>query len=267
LTFSVTSLAQETCKVQFSVVWKDELNNITQGLSPDDVKWFSAKVAPKYPGICYTVPSAKPWLVFYIMRNSEIRSGTRMESVPVHGIDYNGTLPATEEVFNSRTRIGRFLMQEMIGRVRPELGASTSIPGAVLATSLIVAGWAYLILTGNVTTIWPMFGIANQLLASVALALGTTIIINIGRAKYAWVTFLPLCFVTTTTLTAGFLSVRDNFWPMATGANEAIHLQGYVNTSCTVIMMVCVVIILISAARRCLMVLTGRIPALELAEA
>ena len=73
-----------------------------------------------------------------------------------------------------------------------------------------------------------MFGVANQLLASVALAVGTTIIINIGRAKYAWVTFLPLCFVSTTTLSAGYLSVRDNFWPMAVGANPALQLQGYV---------------------------------------
>ena len=62
-----------------------------------------------------------------------------------------------------------------------------------------------------------MFGVANQLLASVALAVGTTIIINIGRAQYAWVTFLPLCFVSMTTLTAGCMSVRDNFWPMAVG--------------------------------------------------
>ena len=100
-----------------------------------------------------------------------------------------------------------------------------------------------------------------------ALGVATTIIINIGRAKYAWITFLPLCFVATTTLTAGFLSVRDNFWPMAVGDNPSLHVQGYVNSFCTVTMMVCVVIILTASVRRWLMVLTGRIPALELAEA
>jgi carbon starvation protein len=108
-----------------------------------------------------------------------------------------------------------------------------------------------------------MFGIANQLLAAVALAVGTTIIINIGRAKYAWITFVPLCFVSTTTLTAGYMSVRDNFWPMAVGANPAVRVQGYVDSICTAIMMACVVIILTSAARRWLMVLTGRIPVFE----
>ena len=112
----------------------------------------------------------------------------------------------------------------------------------------MVLGWAYFIWTGSISTIWPMFGIANQLLAAVALAVGTTIIINMGRAKYAWVTFLPLCFVAVTTLTAGFMTVRDNFWPMAVGANPALHVQGYVNSICTSIMMVCAVIILAANA-------------------
>src|SRR5947208_15042912 len=137
----------------------------------------------------------------------------------------------------------------------------------MVAALIIVAGWAYFIWTGSISTIWPMFGVANQLLAAVALAVGTTIIINAGRARYAWVTFLPLCFVTTTTLTAGYMSVRDSFWPMAVGDNPALQVQGYVNTICTVTMMICVVIILAASARRWLRVLTGRVPVLELAEA
>ncbi len=70
----------------------------------------------------------------------------------------------------------------------------------------------------------------------------------------------PLCFVAATTLTAGYMSVRDNFWPKAIGANPALRVQGYVDSICTVIMMVCVVIILTSAARRWLLVLSGKIP-------
>ena len=104
------------------------------------------------------------------------------------------------------------------------------IPGSVISTLLVVVSWAYFIWTGSISTIWPMFGIANQLLAAVALAVGTTIIINPGKARYAWVTLLPLAFVSITTLTAGVLSVRDNFWPMAIGPNPAAHVQGYVNT-------------------------------------
>ncbi len=165
------------------------------------------------------------------------------------------------------TRVGRFLLQEAGGRVWTKFGETNWMPGAMASTLALVLAWAYFIWTGSISTIWPMFGIANQLLASVALAVGTTIIINIGRAKYAWVTFLPLCFVSTTTLAAGYMSVRDNFWPMAVGANPALQVQGYVNSICTVIMMVCAVIILASAARRWVMVLTGKIPVFELVEA
>jgi carbon starvation protein len=165
------------------------------------------------------------------------------------------------------TRVGRFLLQEFGGKVWKPFGETNWLPGSMVSTAALVFAWAYFIWTGNISTIWPMFGVANQLLASVALAVGTTIIINIGRAKYAWVTFLPLCFVSTTTLTAGWMSVRDNFWPMAVGENPALHVQGYVNSICTLIMMFCAVLILASAARRWLMVLTGKVPALELAEA
>jgi carbon starvation protein len=164
------------------------------------------------------------------------------------------------------TRVGRFLLQEFGGRVWTRVGDPNWLPGSMVSTGVLVFAWAYFIWTGNISTIWPMFGVANQLLASVALAVGTTIIINIGRARYAWVTFLPLCFVSTTTLAAGYMSVRDNFWPMAVGLDPALHMQGYVNSICTVIMMVCAVIILGSAARRWQLVLTGRAPQLELAE-
>jgi carbon starvation protein len=123
------------------------------------------------------------------------------------------------------------------------------MPGAVIATLLVVSSWSYFIWTGSISTIWPMFGIANQLLATVALAVGTTVIINSGRGQYAWVTLAPMCFVATTTLTAGFLSVRDNFWPMAMGARPGLEVQGYMNTGLTVVMMTCVAIILVAAIR------------------
>jgi carbon starvation protein len=167
---------------------------------------------------------------------------------------------------DSGTRIGRFLIQEFGGRVWKPLGRTDWLPGNILATAVMVLGWGYFIWTGNISSIWPLFGVANQLLAVVALAVGTTLIINLGRAKYAWVTFLPLCFVTVTTLTAGYLSVRDNFWPMTSAPDASLHVQGYVNSICTVIMLVCAVIILTATARRSLGVLSGRFRILELSE-
>ena len=110
-------------------------------------------------------------------------------------------------------------------------------------------------------------GIANQLLAVVALAVATTLIINSGRTQYAWVTFLPLCFVATTTLSAGWMNVTDNFWPLTYAPDPSLHIQGYVNSTCTSIMLVCAVIILLATARRCLQVLTGRAPVRQFQEA
>jgi carbon starvation protein len=157
------------------------------------------------------------------------------------------------------TRVGRFLVQEFLGRFYAPAGRKEWMPGAIVATLMVVTAWSYFIWNGSISTIWPMFGIANQLLASVALAIGTTIIINMGKARYAWVTAVPLAFVATTTLTAGVLSVRDNFWPMAVGPDPSRHFQGYLNSALTVIMMVCVLVILVNALWRCTQVLRGRI--------
>ncbi|HVB37294.1 MAG TPA: carbon starvation CstA 5TM domain-containing protein, partial [Vicinamibacterales bacterium] len=150
------------------------------------------------------------------------------------------------------------------------LGKTTWIPGSILTTLLVVVGWSYFIWTGSISTLWPMFGIANQLLATVALAIGTTVIINVGKAKYAWVTAAPLVFVGVTTLSAGWLSVRDNFGPMAIGPDQALHVQGWVDSTCTVIMMVCVFLILGAALNRWVKYFSSRgqeVPAIEASEA
>ena len=130
----------------------------------------------------------------------------------------------------------------------------------------MVLALGYFIWTGSISTIWPLFGVANQLLAVGGLAVARRSSSTWGAQKYAWVTFLPLCFLAVTTLTAGYLNIRDNYWPMAIGPNPALHVQGYVNTICTVIMMVCAVIILGATAHRSLGVLRGRLPRLSLAE-
>jgi len=158
------------------------------------------------------------------------------------------------------TRVARFLVQEFLGQFYEPMARQEWVPGSVVSTLLVVFAWGYFIWTGSIGTIWPMFGIANQLLASVALAVGTTIIINSGKARYAWVTLLPLSFVAVTTLTAGVLSVRTNFWPMAVGPDPSRHFTGYLNSGLTVMMMVAVLVVLVNAAWRCIGVLTGRIP-------
>jgi len=146
------------------------------------------------------------------------------------------------------TRVARFLVQEYAGRVWKPLEKTDWLPGSLLSTGVVVFAWGYFIWTGSISTIWPMFGTANQLLAGVALAVATSAIINAGRARYAWVTFVPMVFVTLTTLIACYLNIVDNFWPLT--SDSATALQGYVNSVLTAIIMACAVAILVEALRR-----------------
>ena len=99
-------------------------------------------------------------------------------------------------------------------------------------------------------------GTANQLLAGVALAVATSAIINAGKVKYAWVTLVPMLFVSTTTLIAGWENIFDNFLPLT--QNPKTQVQGYINSTLTAIMMVCAVIILLEAFRRWYNVLVNK---------
>src|SRR5438309_946680 len=146
------------------------------------------------------------------------------------------------------TRVARFLLGEFGGRFYKKLGEPNWHPGAVLTTALVVTAWAAFIWSGSISTIWPMFGIANQLLAAVALCVASTIVINAGNARYSWVTIVPLSFVASTTLVAGYLSIRDIFWPLTQKSETA--LQGYIDTSLTALIMTAAVIILIDSVRR-----------------
>src|SRR6476660_6456851 len=146
------------------------------------------------------------------------------------------------------TRVARFLVGEFGGRFYKKLEEPNWLPGSVVTSALVVASWAAFIWSGSISTIWPMFGVANQLLAAVALCVATTIVINSGRAKYAWVTIIPLAFVSTTTLVAGYQSITDIFWPLAQKPQTSV--QGLINTSLTVIIMVAAVIIMLDSIRR-----------------
>jgi carbon starvation protein len=146
------------------------------------------------------------------------------------------------------TRVARFLVQEFGGRIWKPFEKTDWLPGAILSTVMVVFGWAYFIWTGNISTIWPMFGTANQLLAGVALAVASSAIINAGKVRYVWVTLVPMTFVSVTTLAAGWLNVVDNFIPLT--VDPGTRVQGYVNSTLTVVMMICAVVILVEAFRR-----------------
>jgi carbon starvation protein len=156
------------------------------------------------------------------------------------------------------TRIARFLLQEAMGQVHPRFGKTDWWPGAVFATAVVTFGWGALVWGGSINTIWPMFGIANQLLAVIALCLLTTRLVNSGMAKYAPVTLLPMLFVATTTLTAGSTMLRQ----FAADINDPDKKwTGILNFSLTLFVIVCVATLLLMAVARWLAVLRGVIPA------
>jgi carbon starvation protein len=158
------------------------------------------------------------------------------------------------------TRVGRFLLGEALGRtVRKDFARHDWLPGSLLTSAVIVLGWGSLIWAGTISTLWPMFGVANQLLACVALCVATTILVNSGKGRYAWTTLLPLGFVSVTTLTAGWMSVSDIFLPMT--RDPARATQGWVDTLFTSVLMLAAVVVLVASARKWLGVRAARLAA------
>jgi carbon starvation protein len=155
------------------------------------------------------------------------------------------------------TRIARFLLQEMLGGVYPKFAKTDWMPGAVVSTFVITAGWGVLVATGSIDTIWPMFGIANQVLAVVALALVTTLLVNTGRGRYAPVTLLPMLFVIATTMTAAAQMATFTFPAMI---RSGAVLTGTLSLVMMVFVVACVLALLMLALTRWILVAKGVIP-------
>lgn len=159
------------------------------------------------------------------------------------------------------TRVARYVLQELMGRVHKPFANNAWLPGNLIATTVVVGGWGYLIYTGTISTIWPLFGTGNQLLATIALAITTTFLINMGKAKYAGFTAAPMLFVGITTVTAGVLSIRTIFWPLTSKPGQVF--TGYLDSTLMGIFIIGVVLVLFDAARQWIAVLRGAEPPAE----
>ena len=146
------------------------------------------------------------------------------------------------------TRVARFLVQETIGLAYKPFAKTDSVFGAIVASALVVFSWAYFIWTGSIQTIWPLFGMANQMLACLALCVATTMLINAGKAKYAWVTGMPMVFIAIIEMTAGYQNIAINYWPMTNDPKTSFN--GYLNTLIVASLMTGLVIVMIGSARK-----------------
>jgi len=181
------------------------------------------------------------------------------------------------------TRVGRFLVQDFLGAAYKPLGDTGSLLGGTLATALFVGAWGWFLYQGvvdplgGINSLWPIFGIANQLLAVLALALGTTVLIKMGRARYTWTTLLPLGWLLSVTLSAGLMKIFSpapiGFLAIARGLETKLAAGGTpaevklwtaqlfnnrVDAAVTAVFLILVTIVVIANARTWYQLLSGK---------
>jgi carbon starvation protein len=190
------------------------------------------------------------------------------------------------------TRVGRFMLQDLLKHVWAPLGRVSWYPGVVITSALFVMMWGYFLYQGvidplgGVNTLWPLFGIANQLLAAVALCVGTTVIIKMGKAKYAMITIAPLIWLGIVTMTAGYQKMfspdprlgflaRANLYETTLAAGnlpagipsvevaQRFIFNDRVDAAVAAFFMVSVIIIIAASAREWYKVVSGRMPAVS----
>jgi carbon starvation protein len=168
------------------------------------------------------------------------------------------------------TRVGRFLVQDLLGLAWRPLGDTRSLAGSAGATALFVGAWGWFLYQGvidplgGINSLWPIFGVANQLLAVIALALGTTVLIKMGKARYMWVTLLPLAWLLAVTMAAGWMKIfsadpRLGFLSAANAASSPRQaLNAHVDAAVTAAFLILVAVIVLANARVWWLLLAGR---------
>jgi carbon starvation protein len=229
----------------------------TCSLFPED--YFAINLSPEKLASLGIIPKNLPALALSVGENLPGRAGGGV-SLAVGFAQIFAGIPGLQNLMNyfyhfmimfealfilttidAGTRVARFLVQEFFGKFWKPLERTDWMPGTLASTALVVAFWTYLIATQGVSTIWPMFGAANQLLAGVALAVATSAIINSGRIRYIWVTLIPMLFVCTTTLTACFCIILDNY---KSSSDPSKYFNAWVNIVVTGSIMLCAIIVL-----------------------
>ena len=174
------------------------------------------------------------------------------------------------------TRVGRFMLQELLGHVYAPLGRTSWYPSIVISSVLVVLAWGYFLYQGvidplgGINTLWPLFGIANQLLAAIALCVATTVLVKMNRMRHTWVTIVPLIWLAAATLTAGwqkvfsadpklgFLAHAESLATSAAPNAARLVMNDRVDAGLSLFFMAIVVVILLASAREWYLIATRR---------
>jgi carbon starvation protein len=185
-------------------------------------------------------------------------------------------------IIDAGTRVGRFMLQDLLGHVSPPLGRTSWMPGVIATSSAVVGAWGYFLVQGvrdplgGINSLWPLFGISNQLLASIALCVATTILLKMHGAKYMWITCAPMVWLVIVTFTAawqkifspvpaiGFLAQADKLeaalraGKAADGvATQTLILNARLDAGVCAVLLVLVAVILLDSVRVWAGILSG----------
>ncbi len=176
-------------------------------------------------------------------------------------------------VIDAGTRVGRFMLQDLLGQIYAPLGRTSWMPSVIGSSAAIVLSWGYFLIQGvrdplgGINSLWPLFGIANQLLAIIALCVCTTVLVKMHRAKYMWITLLPMCWLITVTFTAAWEKIfspspRIGFLAAAEKAtNPTIVFNNQLDAALCGLFLVLVTTILVDSGRQWIGILRGSRPA------
>lgn len=143
-------------------------------------------------------------------------------------------------LIDAGTRVGRYMMQEIGGVVYKPLRDPHWVPGIIVTSAIFCIAWAYLVLHGNISTIWPLFGVSNQLLGTISLAISTTMLFRLGKGRYTWITIVPMTFMACVAFTADYMNIFNTYLPAG----------NYLLVGVSVVMFLLIITVLIDSIRR-----------------